>query len=298
LPPAARSAGPIAGALFCLALAVLLAFAGPAVATAANHRAELLYRRHCAACHGDSGHGDGIDASLYVEAPRDLREGFLQRYPSSELVRRIRDGRSLRLELDPAALRRRATEVETLTEYMRRLPDIDWSTADAGWEIYIDRCERCHGIYGQPPTLQPPGVHTWRDLSDPAFQRSLDERALSTAVRHGRKGMPALSPRVSKAEAHQLSAFVRLLSPGFKTYTQHCAACHGDSGAGVGSYGEAIHRPAVIFDHSYFARTDADKLRESVWHMVDDHKPSMPHFRWAITEAEAAAIVDYLRGLP
>lgn len=61
------------------ALAALLGWAltaaGTAVAQAPEHAVErgaLLYRIHCANCHGDSGAGDGPMAEVLREAPTDL----------------------------------------------------------------------------------------------------------------------------------------------------------------------------------------------------------------------------------
>ncbi|MCK5647208.1 MAG: cytochrome c, partial [Anaerolineales bacterium] len=35
-------------------------------------RGEILYRIHCALCHGDSGHGDGPLAQYFSRTPEDL----------------------------------------------------------------------------------------------------------------------------------------------------------------------------------------------------------------------------------
>jgi len=48
-------------------------------------------------------------------------------------------------------------------------------------------------------------------------------------------------PRLTDQEATEAISFVRLLSPGFELYTRHCAACHGDDGHGVGSFGEVVY---------------------------------------------------------
>jgi mono/diheme cytochrome c family protein len=110
--------------------------------------------------------------------------------------------------------------------------------------------------------------------------------------------MPGLTPRLSEAQAHDVAAFVRLLSPGYVVYSQYCAQCHGNRGIGVGSFAESFPAPTVVFDRAYFAHHDADQLRVAVWHMLQQHQPAMPHFRGALSEAEAAAIVRYLRQLP
>jgi mono/diheme cytochrome c family protein len=279
-------------------LAVLLAVAS-SMASPTRARSDVdgrrLYLRQCAPCHGETGAGDGADAPYFSAPPRDLREGFLSRYSSDDLVRRIREGRSLQLGVDLKALKERAADVESVVSHMKRLPAIDWRRVEAGWEAYVDRCEACHGPYGRPGRSLPPGVRAPRDLSDPDYQGKMTDQELLIAVRHGRDHMPALVPRVPEAEGPALVAFVRVLSPGFELYSRHCAACHGDDGRGVGSFIESLQVPTVIFDQAYFRRREPEQIRHAVWHMVGEHKPVMPHFRWNLTEAEARAIVEYLR---
>ena len=101
--------------------------------------------------------------------------GLLAAHPTDDLVRRVRTGQPLRLALDPAALRRRSTDVEAMVAYLQRLPGADWKHADVGWAIYVDRCAACHGPYGTPLGPPPEGVRPPRSLADPAFQASVSE---------------------------------------------------------------------------------------------------------------------------
>jgi mono/diheme cytochrome c family protein len=253
------------------------------------------YRSYCSSCHGPSGRGDGPDAEMFVPRPRDLREGFLKKYKDADLVQRLRDGRPLELALDLPSLRTRAQDVEDIVAHLKRLPALEWKVLEPGWELYVDRCELCHGPFGKPARRLPAGVKRPRALGDRVFQRSLSDDELAVVVRHGRSGMPALTPRVSEADARQLAAFVRLLSPGFEQYSRSCAVCHGDDGRGVSYPGEVFPAPAVVFDRDYFSRRDSDQLRQGVWHMVGQAKPVMPHFRWILMEEKARAIVQWLK---
>lgn len=255
----------------------------------------LLYQLHCASCHGVGGRGDGPDAALFAAPPRNLRDGFLGRYNTEDLARRVRLGASLELALDLPALRARAGDVEAIAAHLERLPSIDWRLAERGQEIYVERCEFCHGPFGRPTASVPEGVRPPRDLADPAFQASVDRQALVTAVRHGRRGMPAITPRVGEEDARVLVAYVRLLSPGYELYSRYCEACHGADGRGTGSFGETRPRPTVIFDRAYFVRRDPEQLRSAVWHMLSEQKPAMPHFRTALTDAQVRAIIDWLK---
>jgi mono/diheme cytochrome c family protein len=254
-----------------------------------------LYLRQCASCHGTNAAGDGPDAALFTPRPRNLRDGYLAAYPTQQVARKILDGAHHALSFDVPKMRARAADTESLAAYLRRLPSINWVVVDPGEVLFAERCAPCHGAYGRPGDQSPPGVRPPRDLSDPTFQRGTSDAEMVMVVRHGRAGMPALTPRLSEDQARSAAAFVRLLSPGYVTYTQHCAQCHGDHGIGVGSMAESFPAPTVIFDQAYFARRDPEALRASIWHMLEQHQPSMPHFRGTISEAQAAAIAQYLK---
>jgi len=268
--------------------------AGP-TPSAGEPNGRLLYREYCSSCHGTAGKGDGPDATIFEARPRNLREGFLKKYKTDELVQRVREGKPLELALDLPALRARAGDVEALAAYLKRLPGINWDLASRGEDVFAERCVLCHGATGRPGPTLPAGVARPRDLSDPSFQKSVSDAQLIMDVRHGRAGMPALTPRVSEEDADALAAYVRLLSPGYELYSTYCAACHGDDGRGNGNLAEAINRPTIAFTRDYFVHTDSERLRANVWHMVGDQKPMMPHFRVLLTAAQARAIVEYLQ---
>lgn len=282
------------GRLLVLA-ATLRAFAAAASpATSATTGGVALYRTHCASCHGVDGRGDGPDAPFLSARPRDLRAGFLDRYGTEELVRRVLDGARLAIGLDPERLRARAADTEALVDHLQRLPGINWRLADRGQEIYLERCEQCHGFYGRPerpsPTARQP-----RDLSSGAFQKSVGDADLARTVRHGRHGMPAIPALRGDADTRALVAFVRVLSPGFELYSRSCASCHGDDGRPQHEFTDGLRRPTVAFDRGYFTRRDPERLRVAVWHMLEASEPRMPHFRGEVSEPSARAIVEWLR---
>jgi mono/diheme cytochrome c family protein len=196
------------------------------------------------------------------------------------------------------ALRERARDVEALAAHLRRLPTLDWRRIELGQQVYLDRCELCHGPAGRPGPTAPADARAPRDLSDPAFQRSVTDEELTRVVRHGRKGMPALEPPIATGETPALVAFVRLLSPGFALYDRYCAACHGDDGRGAGDFATELAQPTVVFDEAYFKRRDPERLRAAIWHMLADQRPAMPHLRKRLSDAEARAVVTYLKSAP
>ncbi len=276
------------------------------VAAAANAGNEVddgiagarYYRRDCARCHGLHGRGDGPDAFVFSHAPRNLRTDFLSKYSNAELVRRVRRGTPLRLDVDPEAMRARESETDALMQHLQRLPTIEWGRVEPGQAVYAERCASCHGLYGRQPTPgreSGAGVPAPRALSDPAFQRDLtDEKVRSRAVdlHAGASGPP-----LTATEAAGVVAYVRLLSPGYEVYSRLCTNCHGDTGRGAAFLATIALRPKVIFDRAYFALHDSAHVRRQVWHMVDEKKPQMPHLRRTVSETAARAVIVFLKSL-
>jgi mono/diheme cytochrome c family protein len=256
-----------------------------------------LYRAYCARCHGPRGHGDGPDAAALAHPPRDLRDAFMARHSSDDLVARIRSGRLLPLSLDPSALGKALHDIEAVATHIRRLPTIDWPEARRGRELYLQRCEGCHGPTGEGA---PAGVALERvppDLGGADVRgRFVGDRRL-LAVRHALPGMPGLQQVPTDADARALVAWVALLSPGYRLYARYCAGCHGEDGRPPESV-EAADRPKVVFDAAYLAAVAPGELEDEATHMVLAKEPRMPHLAGQLNEAEARAIVEYLRSLP
>jgi mono/diheme cytochrome c family protein len=270
-----------------LMLVLFLAGLARGAPTAPSPQGERLYRAYCARCHGPDARGDGPDATLFPEPPRDLRDGVLNRYETATLVRRIRDGRALVLTLDRTALRARLQQIDALQAHLRRIPTTDWRAVRIGEPLYASDCERCHGAGGESPS---PGR---LDLADPSLQRRLDDDAILRLVRRGHGGMEP--PDLSTAQERDLLAFVRVLSPGFIRYTRYCAPCHGDDGHAAAALPADVKRPTVTFDAAYFAVVDPRDLETAVWHMTDTQTPRMPHMGATLDEGEVRAIVEWLK---
>jgi len=288
----------VARVVLLAAAACLLASPARALVPRDDPSGALLYQRECAPCHGPTGRGDGPEGIYFAPPPRDLHAGFLALYPTEELIEKIRRGRPLRIDIDAQAMRQQAQMTEQLVAHMNRLPTLDWEAIGRGAEIYAARCEACHGPFGRPvPAVTlPPGVQKPpRDLSAPEFQKSMDDRELMRVARHGRDGMPAIPPLASEAEARDVVAYVRLLSPGFAYYSLWCGGCHGDDGSGDGVFANGADRPNVVFDRAYLKAQDPAGLRRSVVHMLERQQPAMPHFERDLSEAQARGILEYLR---
>ena len=186
----------------------------------------VLYSAYCEACHGPEARGNGPDAFLFTPPPRNLRTGFLSEHPIDALVERVRHGKPLDLSSEAVRLRGRSDDTEMLVKYLQRLPEIQWRQVERGQEIYVDRCEICHGPFGHPSTVLPMGVSTPpRDLSDPTWQRETSDATIVDRFRSGHKAMPAVRGFDDRATRDAVVAYIRLLSPGYEHYSRFCASC-------------------------------------------------------------------------
>ncbi len=286
--------------LLPLLLLLVADLGSPPPRGAAIDKGRALYMAQCSRCHGANGIGDGPEAPLLRNPPADLRRSeVLDSFSDDKLAELIREGKVTRLEFRPESIRRQAAETEALYRFLSRLPQISWKSVDAGAELYFYRCTPCHGGYGYPESALPPGVtRRPQDLSDEAFQASVSDRELRWLVRHGRRGMPVVLPRVTESESADLIRFVRLLSPGFELYDSFCATCHGSHGEGATGALLTAPAPHFAFDATYFRTHTSDETRQAIWHMLEDKTPSMPHFAETLSTAEVKAILLYLHSLP
>ncbi len=269
---------------------------------AAESNGARFYQRDCARCHGPHGHGDGPDAAIFPEPPRDLRADFITKYSDAELVRRVRRGSPLQLTIDPAALRAREHDVAVVADYIRRLPTIDWARVELGRDVYADRCVSCHGVYGHPAQAPAAGkgdALATHDLSDATFQSTTTDERLRGLVIDGHA--PALRARLklTASETAAVVVYLRLLSPGYELFSRFCSNCHGDTGhpGPVPADTTTGERPTLSFDEAYFAKHDSAYVRDRIWHMIGQEKPHMPHLRHEVSETAAAAIIQFLKGL-
>ncbi|MFN8546019.1 MAG: c-type cytochrome [Candidatus Binatia bacterium] len=284
----ATSCGRRVTVLAVLALALLPGHA------AAEEPADGGYGAYCAPCHGPTGRGDGRWADLFDPRPRDLKSGFLDRYDTEDLVRRIREGTPLSLDLDPEGRAARARDVEALATHLARLPTTDWELVDRGAVFYIVRCTACHEPAGHPSPSLPDVIGRPPDLSDGAVQHAMRDDDIRTAIRRGKGRMPAIPGPWRDADLRAVVAFIRVLSPGFELYETFCEGCHGTDGLGSTIVGQR-GAPKVRFDRRYFRTRTPKAVRDAAGHMFAEQRPIMPHFRTRLTTEQARRIVEYLR---
>jgi mono/diheme cytochrome c family protein len=284
--------------LFAAIASLLVARPAAALLPVANASGDALYQRECAPCHGLAGHGDGPEAKSFAPPPRDLQKEFIDRYPESQLAKRLRNSRLLILTIDPDAIaERRKQMAEAIVDHLQRLPDVDWPLVRRGADVYAERCESCHGAYGRPgvPSLLQQGPQPSGRQPAPDFQKAVGDEELLRAAGGAHVALPGFAPVMDDGDAKALLAYLRLLSPGFARYSVWCAPCHGDGGAGDGVFATDVDKPNVALDRAYLKSQTPSELRRKILHVVTQDEAALPHYQRQVSINQAHAIVAALR---
>jgi len=165
--------------------------------------AAILYEQHCAACHGETGGGDGPMASFMRISPRDFRRDKFRFISASsgematddDLERFIRSGS--RASLMPAHPQLSREQLKALAAYVKEFRRLGVITEIE--ESFIDE--------GEDYTLE--------DLQEIADERMIPALALV---------VPAHRP-----------GYKTNRSRGAELYAANCASCHGPTGHGDGT---------------------------------------------------------------
>lgn len=199
----------------------------------------------------------------------------------------------------------------------------------AGYELYLSQCARCHGVRGDgdgagaasPTFAQPPRDLTAGDFHFVSTRNGVASNAdLRHVLEHGlpRAGMPSfrqLSPAqldslvavldrmwVGRQEAAERfepgepPAFdAQLVQRGSELFAQSCSACHGPQGAGDGAAASALAiPPSNLAAGEVKAGTDPEQLyyrvAAGIW---VGGAPLMPSFGY-LPQDDVWAIVAYL----
>lgn len=194
------------GWLHGIVLMVLAAAACPA----AFANGEMIYVRHCAACHGPAGAGAaGIP---------DLTDGVWQYGGSPEAIEyTIANGRrstmpALGMALDEEGLNQMVAYVLGLSEAgsdPAAPEDVLGSRrmgSDPGESLFLMFCASCHGEDGQgTPSLGAP------DLTDKAWLYGRDSATVRDVISNGRSNeMPAFADTLSAADIAALASFIKV----------------------------------------------------------------------------------------
>ena len=211
---------------------------------------------------------------------------------------------------------------------------------DRGMVLFNAYCIGCHGVDGKgdgpvAARLRRDFQVTPTDLSNPAWQKSVDDDRMARAISRGGSAvhrsqfMPAWGLTLEGHQVADLVTFVRdlrepaggkrsaasminvqdSLELGRTVYSLYCLACHGPNGSGDGPLIEAADNARALshlpprFDASFFRdRTDAQL------EALAQRGPSHAHMgfetdqmKWwhrALSEKELRSLVFYLRALP
>ncbi|MCC6303323.1 MAG: c-type cytochrome [Gammaproteobacteria bacterium] len=200
-----------------------------------------LYKRHCAACHGDRGNGATWARNSLNPPPRDFTAADAGRELTRErMLLAVTHGRP-GTAMMPFSRELSAAEIETVVDYVRATfmtgtagpaapapaatpaptgPAADMSAAlphglrgdaDQGRRFYLGNCYVCHGEQGdgrgpRASFIQPPP----RNFLAPESRRALNRPALFAAISGGKRGtvMPAWSSVLSDQEIADVAEFV------------------------------------------------------------------------------------------
>src|SRR5512145_2346268 len=99
------------------------AAAGKAVSPAVLERGKALYKTNCAACHGESGKGDGPGAGVFKPPPRDHTDkAYMSTITDKQLADVIKMGGAIRGKpLMPSNPQLKDAELEALVAHVRSL---------------------------------------------------------------------------------------------------------------------------------------------------------------------------------
>jgi cytochrome c oxidase cbb3-type subunit III len=184
------------------------------------------------------------------------------------------------------------------------------SDAD-GQRLFINNCAACHGNDGQGGVGVP--------LALPSFLSAVDDDYLRKTIRNGRVGriMPAFK-RFSDAEVDAVVAHIRSLSKapqaklsgdrivgdrrnGQQLFARHCAACHGESGAGGHGTGVTLSRPRNLpilapgLNNPGFLASAKDSMIKQTLMLGRAGTPMVSFAKKGLSEKQINDIVVYVR---
>jgi len=172
-------------------------------------RGFVLYRRHCAGCHGIYGQGDGPGGNALLPRPANLAE---HEYSQDRLSFALWNG--IAGTAMPAWRDLPLADLAFLADFVRKFyiegrePNLPAQVLELGAVVYVEHCVQCHGVQGAGDGW---AVRELRILpasfagARPSLNMSL------RAVRNGVEGTP-MAPwtgKLSEAELSAVAYFVR-----------------------------------------------------------------------------------------
>ncbi|HXV98576.1 MAG TPA: cytochrome c, partial [Anaerolineae bacterium] len=188
-----------------------------------------------------------------------------------------------------------ASPLRLLASPPAQSPDTSPSVS-GGRALWAENCQPCHGSTGQgdgPATQNIPDPLP--DFSNPEIAEQHRPAENFDVIKNGRieKLMPPWGNRLNDAQIWDLAAYVWSLSAkpqelaaGEAIYTQQCAACHGNGGAGDG--------PEARADMVSF--TDLPVMTQrSQADLQANFKASQAHSQLNLPDQEIKSALNYIR---
>jgi cytochrome c2 len=279
----------------------------------APSREGLLKEKKCLACH-KFGEADGLMApdltyTAYMR-PKDYIMNFLKT-PGKEVPGAI-------MPISPAT----ADEERAIVSLLTRKRPIHLPGGNAGMNIYMRLCQRCHAADGDGfGTIQPNLANFPRPFRDnKAFFASIPDTRIVKSIE---KGVPGTSmpPYGQMFDHPTIDSLIDLLFRGFirserkdkklpvppakpvqlpkieemrSTFKRKCALCHGAYGTGTGpDYLKYLPRPRDLTNSPYFNGLTDERIAVAIAAGVPG--TAMPAFAGAIPDATIWGLVGTVR---
>ncbi len=259
-------------------------------------RGAVIYAAYCKGCHGAEGRGDGPVAMTFSLHPADLREpALLAGVSDQEIVNRLLEGTPLRTSTRARHAAAEDLRVSEVAEYIPTLSRQNWDRLRAGRAVYEKTCAPCHGAYGNGEgVLAGTAKRAEKNLQETrAFYKNHE---LAEVIQKGSGSMPPLIDNIEPAQMGALIAYVRHLSPGYRTYDTYCTGCHGDDGRGGHPERAGLTaEPAPPLNEMTLAKYTPEEQRAKILHMLRRSQSMMPHFRNTLDERQLHDVVAFLR---
>lgn len=205
---------------------------------------DLLYRQHCAVCHGAKGDGQTLAAHALEPAPRDFTsKKARQELSRAHMIEVLNKGtvtdKGKRTFMVAWKDHMNREQIEAVVDYIivkfmdgkaapkdkvqdhrhkghdhGKVKAVDYPYgikpgASRGKSIYAANCATCHGAQGDGsgnPVL--PGSSKPRSFHDADFREFANGFSLFSAVSHGRGHMPAWDKKLSNQEIADVAEYV------------------------------------------------------------------------------------------
>ncbi|MEO8607299.1 MAG: c-type cytochrome [Chloroflexota bacterium] len=175
-----------------------------------------------------------------------------------------------------------------------------------GAQVFATNCTRCHGTTGagDGELVKSGQVAQMASFTDPTTARGQTPHDFFNTITQGRldKLMPPWVDKLSEADRWTVALYTYGLSytddeiaQGKQIWTETCAACHGETGAGDGPNAAQINRPIG----NLTVQTEITNISDAALFTTisEGVGNSMPSFKDSLSEDQRYAAIAYIRTL-